>query len=43
MMQEKAYALQEISRYIRLKEKAEQLMELIGKEYHLSEETPLEK
>jgi hypothetical protein len=38
MMQEKAYALQEISRYTRVKEKAEQLMEMIGKEYHLSEE-----
>jgi hypothetical protein len=35
MMQEKAYAQQEIGRYTLLEEKAERLMELIKKAYHL--------
>jgi hypothetical protein len=35
MMQEKAYAQQEIGRYTLLEERAERLMELIKKEYHL--------
>jgi hypothetical protein len=34
MMQEKAYALQEIGRYTRVSDQAERLMELIKKEYH---------
>ena len=35
MMLEKAYARQEISRYLEIKERAVRLMELIKKEYHL--------
>jgi len=35
MMQEKAYARQEIERFIDLQERAERLMSLIRKEYHL--------
>ena len=35
MMLEKAYARQEIDRYIEIKERAIRLMELIRKEYHL--------
>jgi hypothetical protein len=35
MMQEKAYARQEISRYKELKQRAERVMELIKKKYHL--------